>query len=186
MSIPRGWHGRGYLPHADVPRSHAITYRLADALPATVIQAMRDELSGQPDPEPELRRRIDLWCDRGHGACILQRPDVAELILANWRHFDGERYRLAACVVMPNHVHVLIDLEPQASLSTIVGSWKSYTAKRIATICDLSPPVWQPDYWDRFIRDDEHRFRTVEYIRNNPVRAGLCRAPEDWPWSSAH
>jgi REP element-mobilizing transposase RayT len=41
------------------------------------------------------------------------------------------------------------------------------------------------EYWDRYIRDAEHYQKVVDYIHQNPVRAGLCRAPEAWPWSSA-
>ena len=41
------------------------------------------------------------------------------------------------------------------------------------------------EYWDRFIRDDDHLRATIDYIHRNPVKAGLCREPRDWPWSSA-
>jgi len=42
-----------------------------------------------------------------------------------------------------------------------------------------------PDYYDRFIRDQKHLSTVQRYIRNNPVKAGLCATPEDWPWGSA-
>lgn len=45
--------------------------------------------------------------------------------------------------------------------------------------------VWMREYWDRFIRDDAHLRATIDYIHRNPVKAGLCREPSDWPWSSA-
>ena len=40
-----------------------------------------------------------------------------------------------------------------------------------------------PDYFDRFIRNERHFTATVEYIRQNPVKAGLVDTPEEWPWS---
>jgi hypothetical protein len=46
-------------------------------------------------------------------------------------------------------------------------------------------PVWHPEYWDRFIRNERHFQQAVEYIRQNPVKAGLVRKAEDWRWSSA-
>ena len=46
-------------------------------------------------------------------------------------------------------------------------------------------PFWHREFWDRYIRDEEHYYDTIEYIHNNPVKAGLVRKPEDWPWSSA-
>ena len=45
--------------------------------------------------------------------------------------------------------------------------------------------VWMREYWDRFIRDDTHHKAVVDYIHNNPVKAGLCKEAKDWPWSSA-
>jgi hypothetical protein len=41
------------------------------------------------------------------------------------------------------------------------------------------------DYWDRYIRDESHYQRVVDYIHQNPVKAGLCRSPAEWSWSSA-
>ena len=41
------------------------------------------------------------------------------------------------------------------------------------------------EYWDRYIRNDSHLRHTIDYIHQNPVKAGLCREPPDWPWSSA-
>jgi hypothetical protein len=44
---------------------------------------------------------------------------------------------------------------------------------------------WQEEYHDRYIRDEQHLECSVRYIEMNPVKAGLCRSPEDWPFSSA-
>ena len=44
--------------------------------------------------------------------------------------------------------------------------------------------VWMREYWDRFIRDEKHLAAAIEYIHENPVKAGLCRHAVDWPWSS--
>lgn len=49
-----------------------------------------------------------------------------------------------------------------------------------------APRVWMPDYWDRYIRDEQHLHSVIDYIHNNPVKAGLCRKETDWPWSSAY
>ncbi|MDD2237097.1 MAG: hypothetical protein PHG65_07820 [Kiritimatiellae bacterium] len=48
-----------------------------------------------------------------------------------------------------------------------------------------SAPLWQRDYWDRFIRDRQHYETALHYIENNPVAAGLVDHPADWPWGSA-
>ena len=100
-------------------------------------------------------------------------------------HFDGARYRLLGWCIMPNHVHVVIEIVDEHSLTEIVGSWKSFTAKRANSQIGRSGPFWHPDYFDRFMRDEGHLARTVGYVENNPVKAGLITEAFDWPWSSA-
>jgi hypothetical protein len=83
---------------------------------------------------------------------------------------------------MPNHVHVLIRMM-HVPLATIVQSWKSYTAHEANKLLGRKGIFWMPDYFDRFIRDERHFKATVDYILQNPVKAGLVYAPEQWPWS---
>ena len=102
----------------------------------------------------------------------------------NWLHFDNQEYRLLAWVVMPNHVHLLVEIwqTPQAQL---VKDWKGFTARRINRLLGRSGKLWQDDYWDRYIRDEAHYRKVVHYIEANPVKAGLVKTPEQWPFSSA-
>ena len=86
---------------------------------------------------------------------------------------------------MPNHVHVLVEINAEYQLSQIVHSWKSFTAKEANRILGTSGRYWQPDYFDRFIRDDAHYVNAVAYIHQNPVKAKLVTKPEDWPYGSA-
>jgi putative transposase len=90
---------------------------------------------------------------------------------------------------MPNHVHVLIEPLACANLGSIVHSWKSYTSKlirrEVSNVDFLEDHVWQADYYDRYMRNAEHYAATVEYIHQNPVKAGLVARAVDWPWSSA-
>ena len=79
---------------------------------------------------------------------------------------------------MPNHVHVLIQTLGEQSLARIVHSWKSYTAHRANEILGRSGTFWQREYFDRIVRDEEDLRRTIEYVIENPVKAGL----RDWPW----
>lgn len=63
---------------------------------------------------------------------------------------------------------------------------KGYTSNQANKMLGRTGRFWQPDYFDRYIRDPEHFWKTVEYIANNPVKAGLCREPSDWAFSSAN
>jgi putative transposase len=179
----RGWHSRGYLPHFDMPGViQFINYRLEDAMPAN----LRHEWAIMLEINHELRRRtkIEEYLDRGRGCCLLRNERAAALVQANWLRFDGKRYRLLAWVVMPNHVHLLAEIwhTPQSKL---IKDWKGFTARNINRVLGRSGKLWQHDYWDRYIRDEEHYRKVMYYIEWNPVRAGLVQWPEQWPFSSA-
>ncbi len=132
-----GWHSRGYLPHFDRPDLHqVITYRLADSLPPNAIANLKAKLTEVDDEEArqELRRRIEHLIDAGHGSCLLRLPECARIVEDAFFHGDGERYRLLAWVVMPNHVHVCIEPMPGWAVSRIVQSWKSFSGRRINAV----------------------------------------------------
>ncbi len=119
---PKGWHSRGYLPHFDSPETvQFVTFRLADSLPRGVVEAL-----AQRDVSVET---LDGELDNGLGACWLRRPEIAALVQDALLHFDGERYRLLAWCLMPHHVHVVIEILGNHSLSAIVQSWKTFTAR---------------------------------------------------------
>jgi len=188
MSPHRGWTQARHLPHTDAAETaQFITYRLADALPIEVAR----RLDGESDPAGDLRYRdrIEAALDAGHGRGCLTDPPIAHALIANWRHFDPDRYRLIAWTVMPNHVHVLIRITGEVALGTIVPSWKSWSGRRIRALLSASgqpaSQVWQREYWDRCIRDERHHEAAIAYIHANPVKAGLCASESEWPLSSA-
>ena len=188
----KAWHSRGYLPHLDQPDIiQSITFRLADSVPADVIAAWKSELAlkgreATIDPRcAELRERIERYAGQGHGACWLRDERIAGQVEDALLHFDGVRYRLLSWVIMPNHVHALIEPTPGFPLEGVVHSWKSFTAKQVNKILGRSGQVWEEDYFDRYIRDENHLSTVVDYIEQNPVKAGLVDTASDWRWSSA-
>jgi len=132
-----------------------------------------------------LQRRIERYLDQGHGQAFLKVGEVARMVQDSLLKFDGIRYRLFAWVVMPNHVHTLMSRFDENELRNILHSIKSYTAHEANKILGRVGQFWIEDYFDRFMRNQRHFERTVRYIENNPVKAGLCREPGDWPYSSA-
>ena len=193
LGAPSVWRSRGYLPHYDeLGKMQSITFRLADSLPQSKLIRLKEELLHLPQKEQEIERRkwIERWLDAGMGCCALRHPRVAEIVQETLLRFDGERYRLMAWCIMPNHVHVLI--EARMELGKIVQSWKSYTGRwALAHNAELGLGVpgkhfWIREYWDRFIRNKKHFEAVVDYIHANPVKAKLCRSSEKWMWSSAY
>jgi putative DNA methylase len=182
-----GWHSRGYLPHWEAGEvAQSITFRLADSLPSALLDRWETELQvSTGDARDQARRqRIERALDSGHGSGALKRPDVGEIVERTLLHFDGERYRLHAWVVMPNHVHVLTTPLGR-SLSDIVQNWKSFTSRSINNLLSQRGTFWAPEYFDRVVRDEVHFTNALGYIAMNPVKAGLCGAAEDWRFSSA-
>ena len=159
-----------------------ITFRLDDSLPAAALTRLEQE---SKNDNAKRRQRLEAYLDTGNGACYLRDARVAQLVEAALLQFDGARYRLLSWVVMPNHVHVLIETLPDCLLSGMLHSWKSYTAKGANRLLGRSGAFWQPDYFDRVIRDEQHLAHGIEYIHWNPCKAGLARQPGDWPFSSA-
>jgi len=194
-----GWYDRGYLPHFDAEGLiQFITFRLADSLPQTILKQLEQELvqTLASKREFERRKKVEDWLDAGLGCCALAHPQMAQLMQQTLQKFDGDHYQLIAWCIMPNHVHVLI--EPTISLPKILQSWKSFTGRwAIAHNAELGLVVpiitgttkhqfWMREYWDRYIRNEQHFNNTLHYIHNNPFKAGLCDQAVDWPWSSAY
>jgi acetyl-CoA synthetase len=183
----KGWHERGYLPHFDGVVTQFITFRLADSLPQNVLRRIEKELEGEdlPDKSREYRKRVEEYLDRGIGGCILKNVAVAEIVKESLVREHENSCLLIAWVIMPNHVHILLRPLEGHSLSDIVGSIKSVSSHKINSLLGRTGSVWQPDYFDRYIRDADHFGKAVRYIHNNPVKAGLCSSPEEWMFSSA-
>ncbi len=76
---------------------------------------------------------------------------------------------------MPDHVHVLVSVPPSTDLGRVVSNWKRYVAR-------FHQVEWQRDYFEWRLRGDDRLHEKIEYLKLNPVRAGLAATPEDWPW----
>ena len=132
----------------------------------------------------EHRRRLESYLDRGLGECWLRQPAIAELTEGALRFFDGERYRLAAWVVMPNHLHVLVEIW-DVPMGELIKSWKDFVCKKANKLLQRQGAFWEREYLDTVIENEEHRQTAVRYIENNPTKARLVLDPKEWPWSSA-
>jgi REP element-mobilizing transposase RayT len=95
---------------------------------------------------------------------------------------DG-RFDLAAYVLMPNHIHLL--LKPEDTLPRQIAWIKGRTAFEANRVLKRSGSFWAKDYFDRWIRNRNECEKVIRYVERNPVKAGLCKSPEDWEWSSA-
>jgi putative transposase len=190
-----------HLPH-QVPEGHPIflTWNLKGALPTEVIEMFRqarERLEQEPirAGETSAQRKLrhdkfifgmsDRYLDRADkGPLDLKDPANAKLVEDSILFGVPDRYDLFAWCVMANHVHVL--LQPRWELKKITQGLKGYTAHEINSLQGQRGRVfWQDESYDHWAREEAEVLRIIEYLENNPMVAGLCSRPEDWPYSSA-
>jgi carbamoylphosphate synthase large subunit/REP element-mobilizing transposase RayT len=178
---------RRNLPHREQPQAtYFVTFRLADSVPQTLLQQWREDeeswLKFHPKPwdwktERDYVRRFveerEDWLDRGHGSCLLRERRAAEIVAHALGFFDGQRYQLDAFVVMPNHVHVLVQPSTGHSLSEILHSWKSFTANAVNHALNRDGQVWMQESYDHIVRDWDELLKWRRYIGSNPKKARL-------------
>ncbi len=168
--------------------TYFVTFRLADSIPQSRLCQLEQLRSDWERRNPGVKdkraleslarivfERIELWLDQGMGSCVLRDDCFSLLVDDSLHHFHAQRYELGASVVMPNHVHCVIRPYPaeEIELEGIIGSWKSYTARRINAAIGLEGQLWQDESYDRIVRDEQHLWRCVQYIGRNPKKVNL-------------
>ena len=167
-----------------------VTFRLADSLPVQKLQALKEEkarwLALNPLPHNERQRkdydrnfslRIHEWLDSGYGSCVLARPEIYQMVEGALEFFDEKRYVLGEYVLMPNHVHALVQPIGDHQLDQILHSWKSYTAKEINKLINWKGSVWHRETYDRIVRSPAQLARIEDYIRDNPRSLPFDKRP---------
>ena len=86
-------------------------------------------------------------------------------------------------VVMPNHVHLLLDEPKKSTLAIALQMLKQISSRKLRTHTD-GEPVWQKRYYDFNVSTSRKRVEKLRYMHRNPVECGLVENPEDWKWSS--
>lgn len=171
---------RGFLPHWNA-RFVFVTFRLADSLPLYAMKEIRayDErwfakYADQWTEEIELkyqRGRAILGnelLDKALGSCILKQVEVRETLITAMMHFDEVRYRVHAYVIMPNHVHMLVETFDEWRMQDVMHSIKSYSAQAINKKLGHPGKLWARESYDRYIRGEQHFYKVLRYIQNNP------------------
>jgi putative transposase len=180
----RGWHQRGYLPHFDAPGvTQFVTFALHDSFPVTRRAEMESVLR-EPDNSAK-RKKVETWLDRGHGVCWLRQEGIAGLVEQIVLEADGHDYRMLAWVVMPNHLHLVVDVW-DVPLSKLINRWKGKSSRLANKLLNRRGQFWEEDYYDTIVRDEKHLAVAIRYTEQNPCKSRLTKDPCEWLWSSAH
>lgn len=173
------------------------------------------------------RRRLPHWQSPAAvyfvtARCIQRKTlsdDEKDVVANAVKHLDGKKYNLLGCVVMPDHLHLIIqplevdgastgvgkassgtgrasvslaqnkkniplvkDRESFYNLSEIMHGIKSFSAHEINKKMGTRGSVFQPENFDRIIRDENEYYEKINYLANNPVKSGLVEHPHDYRW----
>jgi REP element-mobilizing transposase RayT len=220
---PKTYYQR-HLPHYQPEdATYHVVVRLAGSLPSEVVQELKRErerilheldsgkngyhLIDQREAHQQTYfERFDTLLDGSSvGPTWLRESAVAAIVKKAIHYRDARQYDLIAYSIMPNHVHLVIDVGrvadptlpafnniqnpdgrdgvPSYKLTAILASLKKYTALRANRELHRSGAFWQDESYDRVIHDDHELERTLSYVLQNPVKAGLANSWEDWPWN---
>ncbi|MBI3986184.1 MAG: transposase [Lentisphaerae bacterium] len=189
---------RRHLPHWTVAdRTYFVTIRLKGSIPAVVAQQLQKEhdefLASNPDQDAwnDFQRarflKIEAVLDAGaSGPKFLNIAPVANVVAKAFDWLEQKKgWLVHARTVMPNHVHVLLRNRDGQNhrLNAHLGVFKGWTAREANKILERQGHFWMDENFDHWCRSDEKIRAAVEYIRQNPVKAGLVSSPEDWPWT---
>jgi putative transposase len=168
-----------------------VTLRLANSLPHRVAEDLATILKDASEQNYLKRsrryfRELEHWLAANHGELHLQNEAIATMIMDGIAHYEQLGYwHVSAAIVMPNHLHALLHCET-LGLSQVMKRFKQYTAREANRKLDRKGKrFWQREWFDHWSRSAQEDDRIISYIRNNPVRAGLVKRPEDWKWSQS-
>ena len=135
----------------------------------------------------KLPHDVPQWVDEGSwffitikcvpkGKNQLCLPDTGKAVLAAMAHNHEQLlWHCRLCLLMPDHLHAIIAFPREPGLKTTVKNWKRYVAREYRV-------KWQRDFFDHRLRDHHQLEEKTAYILANPIRKGLAKRSEDWPW----
>lgn len=130
-----------------------------------------------PSKRMQFRKlRARAWhrsLDECHGARLLKKPSLARIVAESLLYHDGVKYDLDSFIIMPNHVHAIVQFRSGGSLKTISQSWLRHTARQINFETGNKGEFWQSEPFDHIIRNGNQFEHLQSYIADNPKKAGL-------------
>ena len=177
----------GYLPHwHQNAKIQFVTFRLADSLPSSVVRDLKNTIDtfNKNHPKPwSVEVKQQYWnlvgplkgrlLDNGYGSCILKHQEAQDILKEIIFNRDGIDYNVIAYVIMPNHVHMLIQPYENITLSKILHSIKGLSALRINSALKRAGKLWMSESFDRIVRSSDSLKHYIHYIQRNPERLAV-------------
>jgi putative transposase len=143
-------------------------------------------------PRTERLKRLDRTFDASpiyflttctaHRRPMLATPQLHDAFLQFAHSGKDHGAYIGAYVIMPDHLHLFVALEQDLALAAWVKSLKNALSKSLRAL-SFPAPHWQKGFFDHVLRSSDSYSQKWEYVRDNPVRAGLAKTWEEWPFS---
>jgi len=192
--VPTLRFARRKLPHWEVAQGrYFVTVRCAGTLPGAVLRRIEEIAQNMKGIEPrspafaalqrEGFRTLEEHLDGCTDGWLV--GDTAGALAQEFANLNEVGFAMPHFAIMPNHWHGLLvaGSASPTSLTSVMKRIKGRSAKAIRRSIGGAGPVWQREWFDHWIRDDSEWQRCVDYIRANPVKAGLVSRWEDHPWT---
>ncbi len=206
---------RAKLPHIHPADGiFFITFRLANSLPKQVIHQFMEEKNFEKlrirlqnegifkreliyEIEKNYFNKFDKLLSQSTTNCWLNNNKIAQLVANKLHSYDNLRYLLICFCIMPNHVHILVNMKNFISInrSNRYGRTKNYplsdvlrlikgsTARLANKLLDRSGEFWQHESYDHYVRSEKEYNKIIEYILLNPVKSGFVTDWREWKWN---
>jgi REP element-mobilizing transposase RayT len=205
------WHPQGAVFFVTFRLKNSLPYEVIESLRvererAKIALHKLPETERTEQDKLDEQRYFEKWesfLDKAeYGPRWLSQPAIADIMKEALHHRDGKVFDLHAFCIMSNHVHTVFEpisksersrrprsgsprsaTEGRSDLPSIMQSLKSRTARQANLILGREGTFWQDESYDRVIRDNDEYIRIVNYVLENPVKAGLISKREDWLWT---
>lgn len=190
---------RRHLPHIDMPGVLTfVTFRLADSMPKHIVEIWHNaidewlrehDLAGKSVADVlnsksvsiELKRELRRFKNRKwhghlddcHGSCLLRDPANRKIVSDSLLHFNDDRYDIERFVIMPNHVHVLIQMRHEHLMRKQFRELQRYSARQINIRLNRIGDLWQGEPFDHIVRSPNQFEYLQNYVAENPSKARL-------------
>ena len=194
------------LPHYQpAEATFFVTFRLADSIPKDVIRRLKENhqlikkgILAQKDLTEKERRELqyaaqkqlfadtDAFLDTNPNEPYwLKEKAVAEIVSEAIHYRDMKQYDLQAYTIMPNHVHMMMTLLPDAPvLFKVMQHLKRNAAKMSNKVLGRTGlAFWEDESYDHVVRDEKEFYRILNYILRNPIKAGFVKEWQNWPFT---
>ncbi len=196
------------LPHYQpAEATFFVTFRLAGSIPKDVIRRLKENhqlvekgIISQKDltekekcelryaAQKQLFADTDAFLDANPNEPYwLREKAVAEIVAEAIHYRDQKQYDLHTYTIMPNHVHMMMTLLPNAPvLFKVMQHLKRNSAKMSNKFLGRTGlEFWEDESYDHVVRDEKEFYRILNYILRNPIKAGFVKNWQDWPYSFA-